>query len=431
MSEYIEAVNIALKKFKVKLQGEVTEAKAASSGHVYFTIKDKETGAVLECVIWKYNYKICGVEMEAGLEVILSGYGEVYAPRGKFTFIADVVELKGEGALKKAYDKLKQKLEQEGIFALERKKPLPEFAQKIGVITSRQGAVIHDLLSNLGKFGFKVKMVDSRVEGQEAIEDILQAINLFSKTEIDVLVIIRGGGSLESLQPFNNETIVRAILDFSCPIISAIGHDKDVPLLSLAADISCSTPTAAANLLNKSWEMAPLTLQKLERLIFEKFSRELLIKEGQVFNSYVIFEIFGKAIFINQKKIWQFFNQLAGSFGSILGYYQNIETKISQDVVSLKREILNKKKTLDDFSVEILTNFQRCFKDILQKMDFIQKTIEANSPAKNLVLGYCLARKNGVLLRSVKDIEKEENFDLQMKDGIINSKVNDIHDLRN
>ncbi|PIU16379.1 exodeoxyribonuclease VII large subunit, partial [bacterium (Candidatus Gribaldobacteria) CG08_land_8_20_14_0_20_39_15] len=213
VGQYIEAVNIALDRFKVKITGEVTEVKVAASGHCYFTLKDKDANNALDCIIWKYNYGICGVKLEEGLEVILSGKGRLYNVSGRFSFVADTVELKGEGALKRAYEQLKNKLEAEGVFVEERKKPLPEYPQDIGVITSKHGAVINDLLTNLGQFGFKIKIVDSRVEGQEAISDLLGAVKQFKKQKIDVLVIMRGGGSLESLQAFNNEMLVRAIVD--------------------------------------------------------------------------------------------------------------------------------------------------------------------------------------------------------------------------
>ena len=126
------------------------------------------------------------------------------------------------------------------------------------MITSKQGAVIHDFLNNIGKFGFDIKMIDSRVEGQGAVEDLLAAIQTFRKKDIDVLVIIRGGGSMESLMPFNNELLVREVVGFPVPVLVGIGHDKDMPLVALAADRSESTPTAVANLLNESWERALL-----------------------------------------------------------------------------------------------------------------------------------------------------------------------------
>lgn len=392
VGEYIEAVNAIVKNLKVKITGEVTAIKVYPSGHCYFTIKDPvrnevSNGAgasVLECIIWKYDYQICGVKLVPGMEVILNGAGQVYNVSGKFSFVAKTVELKREGALKKAYDELKNKLEKEGIFAIANKKPLPEFPQKIGIITSKQGAVIHDFLNNIGQFGFKIKMVDSRVEGQEAVADLLGAIKTFFKQDIDLLVLMRGGGPLESLQAFNNEAVVRAIVDFKVPVIAAIGHDKDVPLLALAADYICSTPTAAANAINKSWEMAPLKISQCQHVIFEKFSNVLVRYKG--------FE-FGLLMNVNK-----------------------ITSQIKSAKIYLNTEIQG-----------LLFKLENQIKNIIQQLCFFAKTVQANDPTKNLSLGYCIASKNGKIIKNARDIEIGENFDLQVQDGILNSTVNKIY----
>jgi exodeoxyribonuclease VII large subunit len=263
VAEFIGILNEFFKAQEARLRGEVSECKRATSGHAYFTLKDKDGGAALDCIIWNRNYALSGIELKVGMEVILSGHPNVYPPSGRLSFVADTVELVGEGALKKAYDALKNKLEAEGLFAPERKRPLPEFVRHIGVVTSLKGAVIHDFENNLGKFGFVISVCDSRVEGQQAVKPLLSALETLRGTDIEALVIIRGGGSLESLQGFNNETVVRAIAAFPVPVIAGIGHDKDVPLAALAADCMVSTPTAAAHLLGRSWEEA---FAKAERL---------------------------------------------------------------------------------------------------------------------------------------------------------------------
>lgn len=268
VSEYVELWNNFFKKIKpAKVLGEISQVKSGPSGHIYFTIKDKSGASILDCIIWNRNYLMCGVKFEVGMEVILQGRPSIYGPSGRFSFIADTAELVGEGALKKAYDELKKKLEKEGVFAEERKRTLPEFVHKIGVITSREGAVIHDFVNNLGKFGFEILLVDSRVEGQQATKSLLDSVKTLRDKDIEVLVIIRGGGSLESLQAFNNETLIREIVDFPVPVIAGIGHDQDVPLLALAADYMTSTPTAAAHLINQSWEEAYAKIKSFANIL--------------------------------------------------------------------------------------------------------------------------------------------------------------------
>jgi len=398
VAEYIEAVNIALGRFRVKITGEVSEIKIAASGHCYFTIKDKDGGSVLDCIIWKSNYRMCGVKLEEGLEVILAGAGRIYNENGRFSFIADTIELKGEGALKKAYDDLKKRLDEEGLFAAERKRPLPEFPQNIGVITSKKGAVINDLLSNLGKFGFKIKMIDSRVEGQEAIKDLLGAVTQFKKQEIDVLVVMRGGGSLESLQAFNNEMLVRAIVDFPCPVIAAIGHDKDVPLLALAADFMCSTPTAAANTITKSWEMAPIRINQYERIIFEAL---------------------GNNIARLKNNLWRFFITISDWFSGFFAKYEKFTGQIDNYLLRIEQAISSQRQFSVNCWGKIESAFLTSVKEVNQKFYYLLQMIQAHNPQNNLALGYCLARKAGKIVKKVNDLPAGQDFDLQMSDGIV------------
>ena len=214
------------------------------------------------CIAWFGGrfMRISASQLEAGMRIVVLGSANIYAPRGDLSFKVKAMELTGEGVLKKRYEELKKKLTAEGVFAEERKRAVPEYPERIGIVTSRNGAVIHDILNNLGRFGFKVSLVDARVEGPEAVESLLGAIKKLRKVPLDVLIVARGGGSMEALQAFDNEKLVRALVDFPVPVIAAIGHHQDVPLAALAADVHVSTPTAAANLLNRSWHEASFRL---------------------------------------------------------------------------------------------------------------------------------------------------------------------------
>ena len=388
VSEYIEFLNINLRKIgTAKITGEVTKLTISSNGHVYFFIKDKSGKGVLDCIIWKNNYALCGVRLEEGKEVILSGYPDVYPLSGRFSFKVNTIELKGEGALKKAYEELKNKLENEGIFDRARKKKIPMFPERIGVITSKQGAVIHDFLNNIGKYGFKIQMIDSRVEGQEAIKDLLSAIRTFKKKNIDVLVVIRGGGSLESLQPFNNEALVREIVDFPVPIIAGIGHDKDAPLFTLAADVSESTPTAVANLLNESWDQALLFLERYER-------------------------------------------DIIGRYEMILDDYKEIENKLKISFNNFKNALLNVKINLRNSAIKSFSGFKLLLSRVNQQLEHAEKIVSLNNPELQLALGYSIARCNGKIIRTVKNTRIGSKIDIQVTDGTINSEVKNIHPVK-
>ncbi|MBZ1348592.1 MAG: exodeoxyribonuclease VII large subunit [Candidatus Nealsonbacteria bacterium] len=275
VSDYIKIINQGLKTFKSKIIGEVSEVSFGPTGHVYFSLKDEKNEGIINCVIWKLRYALYGIELKEGLKIIATGYPEIYAPWGKLSFISEVIEYAGEGTLKKEYEKLKEKLFKEGVFEEHRKQSIPKYPQRIGIITSRQGAVLADFLNNLARFGFKIKMIDSRVEGQAAIADLLLSIKTLLKENIEVLVIMRGGGSLESMLAFNNELLVREIIDFPVPVIAAIGHHKDVPLAALAADRSVSTPSIAAILINESWEQSLSLLREYERNIISSYKNVL------------------------------------------------------------------------------------------------------------------------------------------------------------
>jgi exodeoxyribonuclease VII large subunit len=192
VSGYLDAINVNLKRQKARIQGEISSLDIRRT-YLFFTLKDKEDQSALNCFMWERDYRMCAVSFQEGLEVIVEGFPEIYKPSGRMSFKAATAEWVGEGALKKAYEELKRKLESEGIFAPERKKALPEFPERIGLITSESGAVIHDFLNNLGKYRYRITFMNSRVEGQTAVRDLVSAVRYFSKKSIDVLVIIRGG----------------------------------------------------------------------------------------------------------------------------------------------------------------------------------------------------------------------------------------------
>src|SRR3989344_6138750 len=171
VSSYLDFLNIQLSEHEARIQGEISSVDIRERV-VYFSIKDSIDGSVMSCLMWKRNYDFNGIEFEPGMEVILEGVPDIYKLSGRLSFKTSSVELVGEGALKKAYDKLKNKLNSEGLFLKERKKEFPELAGKIGLILSETGEVINDFLPTLGKHGFKIKMIDSRVEGSEAISDL-------------------------------------------------------------------------------------------------------------------------------------------------------------------------------------------------------------------------------------------------------------------
>lgn len=385
ISAYLKLLNGVLNSFQGKIIGEVSEVKISAPGHVYFSLKDKKDGSVLSCVIWNYDYKMCGINLEVGMEVRANGFPDVYPPTGRLSFKAKTIQLAGEGEIKKEYEKLKKKLEDEGLFDEQRKKEIPMFTKKIGIITSKQGAVINDFLNNLGRFGFQIQFIDSRVEGLEAVKDLINSIKTFKKKDIDVLVIMRGGGSLESFLAFNNEMLIREVSELPFPVITAIGHDKDVPLLCLLADKSVSTPSIAASFLNNSWQKIEVELENRKREIFNLFESLLSSTENRINN---------------------LFFKIKSKIEKVINNFKIIEYKI--------KEVIPK---------AIEGEIDR----IRERISSMERVIKYNDPQRNLKLGYCIAKKNDRIIKSIKDVKIEEDIELMLSNGVINSKVNKIY----
>ena len=274
VSQFLDAVNLVLKSGKVQVRGEVTDFKQGK--WISFSLKDIEDGSILKCVLGTWQYSKIGVPLQDGMEVKISGNPSVSKAYGTFSFWPDSIEPLGEGSLKKAYELLLKQLRAEGLF--DRKRQIPEFIKNIGVISSQHGVVIHDFRQNLDKRGYYIHFCDARVEGAQAAENIIAAIQWFNvrRPELDVLVIIRGGGSLESMQAFNNEAVARAIFASKIPVIAGIGHDVDVPIASLVADLEESTPTGAAHAVNASWARLQ-NIRLLEQNIVSEFEGSLAL----------------------------------------------------------------------------------------------------------------------------------------------------------
>jgi exodeoxyribonuclease VII large subunit len=253
----------------VWVAGEISNFARPQSGHCYLTLKDEQ--AQLRAVIWRNVAAQLRFDLHDGLEVICRGRVEVYAPRGSYQLIIEAIEPRGLGALELALRQLREKLAREGLFDPARKRPLPEFVRQIAVVTSPTGAAIRDFLQVLRRRwrGADVLILPARVQGDGAAAEIAAAIQLANRLSrpIDVLVVTRGGGSLEDLWAFNEEVVVRAIAASRIPVISAVGHEIDVTLSDLAADVRALTPSEAAELVAPAAEELFGTLDQLKKRI--------------------------------------------------------------------------------------------------------------------------------------------------------------------
>lgn len=405
VGQYLELANRALRQIPARVRGEVTAINFRA--HAYFTIKDAEDKASMDVLMWATDYRMCGTELLPGMEVVVTGFMEIYKPSGKLTFHAKTVELIGEGVLKKQYELLKKKLGDEGLFREERKRKLPALPEKVGVITSRNGAVIHDFMNNLGLHGFQIKFVDSRVEGVLAVADILGAMSALAKEDLDVLVLIRGGGSLESLQCFNNEHVVRTIAEFPVPVICAIGHDQDVPLAQMVADYAPSTPTACTALLNESWKAARHELVLAERVIVGGF------------------EI---AIARDRTRLLQAERFFKGRFDALYAVVETTSQSVRDCIPRIELQLVRYRNDISQVRSQVMRVLDFAFERVRVALDRASSSLDAHDPMRQLRLGYSVARINEKVVRRTREVSVGEAIELQVSDGVIDARVERIYD---
>ena len=233
----------------ISVTGEISGLKLAASGHYYFTLKDRESQ--VKAVAFRSAHRYWKVKPQDGLAVLARGRIDVYEARGEYQLLVEHLEPQGLGALQLAFERLKKKLAAEGLFAAERKRPLPRFPRRIGIVTSPRGAAVADMIQILSRRfpGLHIRLFPALVQGEGSVEEVCRGIEYFSRTKWpDVVIVGRGGGSLEDLWTFNEEAVARAIAACSVPVISAVGHETDVTIADFVADLRAPTPSAAAEM---------------------------------------------------------------------------------------------------------------------------------------------------------------------------------------
>ena len=268
---------------QVWVSGEVTNFRLQSSGHIYFTLKD--ANAQVACVLFRGEAVPHREYISDGQKILLQGDLTVYGARGQYQLVVRAVELQGLGALQAAFEKLKQKLAGEGLFAPERKRPLPHFPRRIGLVTSPTGAAIRDVLHVIRRRnpGLEIILAPCRVQGDGAAREIADAIRLlneFTAAKLDLILVTRGGGSLEDLWAFNEEIVARAIFDSAVPIVSAVGHEIDFTIADFVADLRAATPSAAAEIITEGVFSSSRFLTQCGDRMRQLFQRQIANKQS-------------------------------------------------------------------------------------------------------------------------------------------------------
>jgi exodeoxyribonuclease VII large subunit len=399
------------------IEGEVSNFHRHQSGHLYFTLKDEMSQ--LRSVMFRSEARQVIFELKDGLRVVCRGRISVYEPRGEYQLLVEVVEPKGKGALQLAFEQLKEKLKKEGLFDPGRKKKLPLLPKKVGVVTSPRGAAIVDILRTLERRFARLHILiyPVRVQGEGAADEIVEGIDYLGRLpSLDVIIVGRGGGSIEDLWAFNEEKVARAIFRCPVPIISAVGHEIDFTISDFVADIRASTPSVAAEILvekEQSFEERIVNLEK--RLVH--FLRYLL----QGWQGRVISLTQHRAFQNMRVKLLNLEQKVDELETRAFDFIKNISRKISEDK---SRAILLEEKARNSLK-GILQNFS-------SKWESLSAQLHSLSPLDILRKGYTLCWKDGGqhLVRGIGDIRQEDEVTVSFYRGEFSSVVKSVDSKR-
>ena len=368
-----------------QLIGEVSNLSSPPSGHHYFVIKDDES--LIKCVLFSRG---SGKEnLKDGNQIIAEGKMSVYQPRGEIQFIAETIHTQGEGTLQQKFEELKSSLEAQGLFDESRKREIPKMPKKVGIVTSKTGSVIQDIINVIQRRYPNLKLViaDTRVQGDEAANSITESISSLNKLDIDVIVLARGGGSIEDLWPFNEEKVAREIFKSKIPIISAIGHETDFTISDLVADLRAPTPSAAAEIISPDVdylnELILLRTRDLEisfNTVLENLKNRFFISMDRIMNYKI-------ETSINNYKINSLINEIINLFDNSL---KEIKYKLKNYEVSLNHLDINKIFSKGFFLTQlksdksIVKNFKNIKKGDHILVSNLNETLEAETTKINI-----------------------------------------------
>ena len=371
---------------QVRVQGEISNCKYHSSGHIYFTLKDKK--GTLSCVMFAGNRKGLGFTLAEGQQVIVEGSIDIYERDGKYQLYARNIKRDGAGALFEQFECLKQELLERGLFAKEYKQPIPKYIRTLGVVTASTGAAIRDIINITKRRNPYVQIIlyPAIVQGDEAAPSIVQGIRALEQIGVDVMIVGRGGGSIEDLWAFNTEMVAQAVFDCSVPVISAVGHETDTTIIDYVSDLRAPTPSAAAELAVYDVNVLVEQLKGAEEMLAALINRKLRMLSLQT----------------EQKK--QLLNSLSPKAKIREKKYQCIRSEELLEEAFLR--ILNKKKYQLQIQIERLAGL---------------------SPLQKLKQGYSyMVDEHNKNVRSISQVKQDDKLEIYVSDGKIITKVQDV-----
>ena len=416
---------------RVYLTGQVSNFRKRPT-HQYFSLKDDR--AVIQATIWSGVYQKLGFDLEEGMKINVIGRVQVYEPSGSYSIIIEKAEPDGVGALAIQFEQLKKKLSEEGLFQERFKQAIPQFAKRIGVVTSRSGAVIQDIITTVSRRfpGVEIVLYPTKVQGEGAAEEIARNIARANEREdLDVLIIGRGGGSIEDLWAFNEEIVVRSIFESRLPIISSVGHETDVTLADFVADKRAATPTAAAELATPVTKLDLLTYLKNQEKRMATAVQNTLSKKKESLRG------------LSQSVIFRQPERLYDGYLQRLDQLQlRLKQSINTELVRQQQKVLEQVHRLEQLSP--INKIHRYQDRLLQLEKLLRsqmavtydaKVAEVKRLSEALLMldtsrivarGYAIVKKEDTVVSSANDLKKNDQVMLMMRDGQVELEVKDV-----
>ena len=375
---------------RISVSGEVSNCKYHSSGHIYFTIKDQ--GSALNAIMFAGNRRGLTFPMQDGDHVIVTGSVEVYERDGRYQIYAREITRAGIGELYERYEALKRELEEMGMFAPEYKKPIPRYAMRVGVVTARTGAAIQDIRNISARRNPYVQLIlyPAQVQGDGAVPSIIQGIQALDAMHLDVLIVGRGGGSIEDLWAFNEEAVARAVFDCETPVISAVSHETDTTIIDYVADLRAPTPSAAAE----------LAVFDLEGFYAEIAGRKQMLQKG-----------------------------MQRHFDRAVAKYEQNRMRLAY--LSPENQLNQKKQYLADLQERINHKMQELIQKNRTRLLVCAGKLDGLSPLKRLGQGYSVVTDaSGHTVTSIGQVQVQDRLQIHVVDGTIEAQVEQTRDLR-
>lgn len=412
------------------IKGEISNYKKHSSGHMYFTLKDESSS--LLCVFFRQFNHYLRFEPESGMEVMCYGQIRVYERSGQYQLYVNQMRPLGIGELEIAFRKLKEKLEEEGLFDEFHKKSIPEYPARIGIVTSPTGAAIQDMKNVLSRrFPVNIYLYPAHVQGEGAAQEIAEGIREFNRRKnVDVIIIGRGGGSIEDLWPFNEEIVAREIYASKTPIISAVGHETDFTIADFVADLRAPTPSAAAELVVPERTALQHTLlsyaERMQNILHDKV-QERFIQCREL--SYRLERKHPENVLMNySQQLDDLYMRLKDSLDYLVDIRFELEEMKIKFLQSLKNSCIDRnRKRLADLTLNLRYAMKERYTKVHDRFIDLSAKCEELNPLKILKSGYTLTKKGERILNTIKNVAVDDRLEIHFYDGRCTSSVTEIH----